>query len=158
MSEATLLVFTDDSGAYLQVAGRATFKFSECVKAFCLEVIKNQTKCIRIDLSKCDFMDSTFMGILAMVGIEAMRAKMPVEIVNAGDANRKLLFDLGLKQIFKYVDGVGEQAGLSEVTQSDVTMDQYTENVKDAHQTLVDVYAPNREKFQDILEFINQTP
>jgi len=66
-------------------------------------VLMNRTvKGIFIDLSACAGMDSTFMGILAMIGLKAKKLGSLVSIVNASDNNKNLLNGLGLSEIFTY--------------------------------------------------------
>ena len=158
MSDLSLNVSVSDNKAALFVEGRANFKCTESVKKFCSKVMADGVQLLQIDLSKCIMMDSTFMGILTGVGIEGKSRKISVQILNAGDANKKLLFDLGLKTVFDYVDTDIDYQDAQELEQEELTNEQHAVNVRDGHQNLIDVHEPNREIFQDILDFLNENP
>jgi ABC-type transporter Mla MlaB component len=109
---------------------------------------------ISIDLKSCVGMDSTFMGILAMIGLKAKNANAIVEIVNADENNRHLLKGLGLEKLFNFVqhDVNGRHAWKKEETQK---KDQLTtaETVAEAHKVLMDVDDENVPKFEKVVEF-----
>ena len=50
-------------------------------------------------------MDSTFMGILAMLGLRAKKINAPMYVYNADEANLALLQGLGLRKLFEFRNG-----------------------------------------------------
>ena len=56
-------------------------------------------RCVRMDMTECLAMDSTFMGVLSMIGLKAKRCDAKVELVNASEFLTKLLRDLGVVKL-----------------------------------------------------------
>ena len=82
MAEAQILVAKQQGMAQVRVLGRATFKISRELREFAVSAIREGLKCIVFDFSGCRTMDSTFMGVLAMIGVEG-RGRTEVVMVNA---------------------------------------------------------------------------
>jgi len=116
------------------------------------------TKKIVLEMKNCIGMDSTFMGILTMVSLNAKKKKATVELTNINKANKSNLFSLGLKNMFVYSDVTNFEQTWNNVESSKVTQEQHQANVLDAHQTLIDVHEDNRQEFQDIVTFLKDTP
>ncbi|MFA7231286.1 MAG: hypothetical protein WC071_08435, partial [Victivallaceae bacterium] len=112
---------------------------------------------ISIDLKDCTAMDSTFMGILAMIGLKAKAAKATVDIVNASESNHYLLKGLGLEKLFNFVEQETPGSGKFEQWRKEENAHhnqlEAAETVTEAHKTLVNVDAMNIPKFEKVIEF-----
>ena len=102
-------------------------------------------------------MDSTFMGVLAMIGLKARKVGGVVEIINADTNNRHLLIGLGLEKLFAFIERQ-ENLENADWQESESDKDRLTtaETVVEAHQTLMDVDQHNIPKFEKVVEFAQE--
>lgn len=152
MNSNDLQILRTPNGYTVKVAGRANFEYGMPLRTFVRGLEENYGQ-IRIDLKDCVAMDSTFMGILAMLGLKSQRAGRLVEIVNASEYCRGLLKGLGLLQLFKFVEGDTASAGENIPTEECKNMVETAETVVEAHKTLVDADASNQEKFKTVIDY-----
>jgi hypothetical protein len=107
-------------------------------------------------------MDSTIMGVLAMIGLRARKYQLQAEIVNANDRHKKLLFGLGLKALFAYSHtptGEADWAALCQTRLDTPTgaVPLATERtVLEAHETLMSIDPENVPKFKDVVDYLRQ--
>jgi hypothetical protein len=102
-------------------------------------------------------MDSTFMGVLAMIGIAA-KDKAAVIIVNASENHRRLLDGIGISRLFRFAQDKVENVtweNLCKAASGAVGMGDMAETVIAAHQTLMDLDSENVPKFKDIVELLS---
>ena len=157
MKKADLLI-AHNKGAYtIIVEGRANFDYGLSLRNFARNLDNNFTQ-IAIDLRACLGMDSTFMGIMAMIGLKAKKKNVQVEILNAGKTNRYLLEGLGLDKLFKFVD-----KDTCNICDEKIAPDadscfalNTAEAVVEAHETLTRVDEKNIPKFEKVIEFAKQ--
>ena len=117
---------------------------------------------IRSDLGECQWMDSTFMGILAMLALRAKKTGAEISVHNAGPQNTELLYGLGLKKLFQFVDaGMDAVNGANTPAVSAAPGDSsnpasYAHTVLEAHETLMDVDEGNVKKFDKVVSLVKQ--
>jgi anti-anti-sigma regulatory factor len=154
------LLIAHNKGAYkIMVEGRANFDYGLPLRDFAKNLDNNFTQ-IAIDLKSCLGMDSTFMGIMAMIGLKAKKNNVQVEILNADKNNRYLLEGLGLDKLFKFVkedkQGKEKAENSEEITaesKKSGDMLNTAKTVVEAHKTLMDVDKDNVPKFEKVVEF-----
>ena len=161
MAEAKILVASEeeDKSIKVMVSGRATFRCSQTLRSFFDELLSRKVYNFKINLSECEGMDSTFMGVLATVGIPCAQNKTPVTIVNAGIDNRKLLDGLGVSRLFNFLDEElsAEWSLLDKSTSGCAKIDKSLSTVMlEAHETLNNVDPGNIKKFKDVIEFLKE--
>jgi anti-anti-sigma regulatory factor len=161
MKKSDLLIAHGADAYSIKVTGRANFEYGLPLRNFA-KSLENDFDKISIDLKYCTGMDSTFMGVLAMIGLKAKKANAIVEIVNAEENNRQLLVGLGVDKLFIFtkqtvpteqtseqpVDWKPGESGDSRLTTA--------ETVVDAHETLMTVDEKNVPKFEKVVEFAQQ--
>lgn len=157
MAEAHILVARQGGVVQIRVIGRATFKISRELREYGMRVIREGVKSAIVDFSECRGMDSTFMGVLAMIGLEA-RNRALVVIVNADEQHRRLLDGIGISRLFQFA----EQAVETEVWQNLCTaaarvgdMHETAGTIVDAHKVLMNVCPDNVPKFKDVVEMLS---
>lgn len=158
MSEAQILVAKSSQLVQIRVIGRATFKVSRELREFGLRVVRDGIRSLIIDLSQCRGMDSTFMGVLAMIGLEAKDHKNTnLVIVNAGQQQRKLLESIGVSRLFEFAEKDMDQVtwkNLVEAAAEVADMGDVADTILNAHQTLMDISPDNVPKFKDVVEML----
>ncbi len=157
MKKADLLI-AHNKGAYtIIVEGRANFDYGLPLRNFAKNLDNKFTQ-IAIDLRACVGMDSTFMGIMAMIGLKAKKINVQVEILNANKNNRYLLEGLGLDKLFKFADkdtsNICDEKIAPDMTPSSIL--NTAETVVDAHKTLMEVDKKNVPKFKKVVDFAQE--
>ena len=149
------LIIQSADGVYLvTVRGRANFDYAVPLR----DLLKGLTdyKCFRFDMSKCETMDSTFMGVLSMLGIRGYKSGKLPEIYGASDNVRKLLADLGVAKLFTFKDG--DAPAMTGETAPNASGDRLTlaETVAEAHKTLVEASSENAKIFDAVIRYAEE--
>jgi len=149
---------------WVRVDGKGSFQNAADLKSFAFQMIATGRSRFVIDLCRCPMMDSTFMGTLVGIAIRLpeQSSSGKLTVVNANDRNAHLLENLGLTKIFpvqKDTAGFEEQASqvtnLLEATPTlDLPVEQRSQEVLEAHETLSEVSEENRKRFKDVVEFL----
>lgn len=154
--KAEILIARKQNKYQIRVLGRATFDCSPPLRSLANNLKNDQISAVDVDLGSCTGMDSTFMGILAMIGLEARKLNAPMTIINANESNLALLDGLGLKKLFEFketnpFDEAEKQQWQEQKNKAELK--ESTETVLDAHKTLMDVDEKNVPKFENVVEF-----
>ena len=104
MKESDLLISHRDGIYSVKVTGRANFDYAVPLREM-TKTLDDHFKCVRLDMADCIAMDSTFMGVLSMIGLKARRTGAAVELLNTPDNLKKLLRDLGVIKLFTFTTG-----------------------------------------------------
>jgi len=157
METGEIFISNQDGVHQIRVKGNASFVCAPPLRELAKKLPGEPFNGLRIDLEECTWMDSTFMGMLAMLGLSAKKKGVPAEIYNASEQNEKLLGGLGLKKVFEF--NVGPLPGASDdapAASNDTTPENNARNVLDAHQTLMDIDVSNVPKFEKVVEFVKK--
>lgn len=154
----TFLVDASCEPAAVKISGRACFQNSSCLREFFTEMIKDGRRRFMVDFGGCASMDSTFLGVLAGTALELRRLDPPggVTLCNIGDRNLELVRNLGLHRIMTVdADGTCSWGEKAEVLQPEKAGEvESAKLVLKAHEDLVAAVPENKERFQDVLEFL----
>lgn len=160
--EPHFLVNPYDDPVVVKIHGKASFLNSNPMKELFDQLTEQGKTRFIIDFQKCSGMDSTFLGILAGLGIKLMKMDPPGSVVlcRLGNRNRELVRNLGLQRLLTLDDGSHEPAsdsdeGLEALNESGKLSE--VENARlvlQAHENLVEIDASNKTKFQDVISFL----
>ena len=145
--------------AAVKIAGRACFQNSAALRDFFTTMIKAGRHNFAVDFGDCASMDSTFLGVLAGTALELRRLDPPGSVVlcNIGERNLELVRNLGLHRIMP-IDvkgGCSNGAGMEALKSGERGSElQNARLVLRAHEDLCEANPENKEKFQDVLEFL----
>ncbi len=152
------MVAVADRVVCVKISGRANFTNSLDLKKLVSELLgRGFTKFI-LDLSDCILMDSTFLGVLAGIGLQFLDDRTrTVEVFNPNARIKDLLENLGVAHLFHMTDskglpienfhpvtGDGEQPSRTEVTRTCL----------EAHKVLMELNPENVRKFKDVAQFL----
>lgn len=141
---------------HIKVHGRATFECSSSLRNLAKSLGKETFSKITVDLQECTTMDSTFMGVLAMLGLRAKKGFASMEILNADDSNKALLFGLGLHKLFSFAEYIEEDIEEWEETDNKIDAKENAETVLDAHESLMDIDEGNVQKFEKVVDMVKK--
>ena len=163
MQNGELFISSRDGVYRIRVIGRATFECAPALRSLVGSLEQETFRQIRIDLTSCRWMDSTFMGVLAMIGLRARKISAEAVIVNADAQNESLLCGLGLRKVFQFTK---EESSSAEPVPGETSADpsapaspEDLDNAKTvlaAHETLMDVDDENRKKFSNVVSMVRQ--
>src|SRR5678815_1458935 len=107
---AKILVFAGEKFACIKIIGRANFNSSIDFKTLVNELLQKRFNYFVLDLSECTLMDSTFLGVLAGLGLKSTgadnnSATPTIELLNANVRITELLENLGVLHLFKSTQG-----------------------------------------------------
>ena len=160
MNKANIVIARDNDDCSIKVEGRATFECSSPIKNFADNIVPGVIQNITVDLKKCSWMDSTFMGTLATLGLHAKKAKIVINILNANEKNIKLLKELGIYKLFIYDSNtsISTYNPWEAITcQSPInTKQSIAKTVLDAHETLMSMNEKNVTKFKKVVELVKK--
>lgn len=161
--DSQFLVNPYEDPVILKINGKASFTNATPVKELFDRLSEQGRDHFVIDFQHCSGMDSTFLGILAGLGIKLMKKepKGSVVLCRLGARNRELIQNLGLHRILTVDDG--EEAakmeasgdGMEEVKKGEKQSE--VENARlvlQAHENLLEVDDSNKTKFQDVIAFL----
>ncbi len=154
MKDDDIQISNSGSVYNIKVRGRANFEYAVPLRHFSNCMAAN-IELIRIEASGCTFMDSTFMGVLAMIGMKAKKFRAAVEIHCMAPNVRALLKGLGVDKLFTFCDEDGKITveSWTNVLPSQKSALQTAETVSEAHKILVAADDANEAKFKDVIKF-----
>ena len=137
----------------IKVSGRANFVHGTPLRDFAVKMVSNGVKEVRFFMSDCMAMDSTFMGSLSMIALQAKRGGIKVVLINMPENCRQLLKGLGVDKLFDYVNDETLNFDAGEIVEGNMQPVNVAESVVEAHETLINVAPENACKFEKVVEF-----
>jgi len=156
--EARILVARFENIVAIRIIGRATFKVGQELRDYGTAAMRDDIASVIMDLSQCTAVDSTILGVIAMIGLEGHR-RAEVVIVNANECVRSTMNSVGLTRLCRFTEqelGEADWDTLCQAAVGAVTMDNVAETVLNAHKTLMDLDPENVPKFRDVVEMLHQ--
>ncbi len=135
---------------WIRLNGRVTLENGDQLRAAGMFFLENGASLLKFEMSDCLFMDSTIMGVMAMLSLEAYKRKVPVEAVNVKDETMTLLKGLGVHRVMKFTVADTDDIGWKTV---DVAYNKALDSkvILDAHKTLMEVDEDNVAKFEQVV-------
>jgi len=157
-----MLVLVSEEFVCIRIIGRANFVSSVDFKALVDDQRQKGRECFVLDLSECLLMDSTFLGVLAGLGLKLSRghgdhARHCVKLFNPSPRIIELLETLGVMHLFKITQGSFAPAAPGEAVECiplDPSKEELTLTCIEAHQTLMDISPENAARFKDVAQFL----
>lgn len=115
------------------------------------------------DLADCATMDSTFMGVLASIGLKQLRSTgEKLAVLNTNAQNVRLLGTLGLSQfiVVREADDshkVLTDEDFSSMMQEDASRRERIVHMIEAHRQLCDADPSNNLKFESVLKYLEDS-
>jgi anti-anti-sigma regulatory factor len=158
-----------DNRVCVRVVGRGTFQNSQPLRQFALEKIEQGQEEFVVDLGQCRGMDSTFLGVLAGIGLRLRQnghAATTIQIVHISSRNMELLQTLGLDRLFSMNSDTSPPLAEPEYHQlpdTDLThlthplgKDETADLMIEAHDNLLRADERNASKFRELARFLRE--
>lgn len=87
---------------------RATYKEASQLKKNLDEVIRDNQKKIIVDLSQCEFIDSTFLGVLVLSLKSSAKIGGDVRLIKPAEVVKTLMEKAGTLNVFNLYDSMDE--------------------------------------------------
>ncbi|HPN85134.1 MAG TPA: STAS domain-containing protein [Victivallales bacterium] len=156
--KAKILIANENGQYHIKVEGRATFEVSSPLRNLARRLSESPMAGVYVNLESCSGMDSTFIGVVAMLGLHAKKQNVPAVILNSDESNKKLLNGLGLSKIFTYTEDA--YAGLKKWSDGAPTEKvdalDTAKTVLSAHETLMGIDESNVPRFKNVVEFVKK--
>ncbi len=163
---ANLSVWVGENVACIRVVGRANFTSSVDFKKVVGNLKEKGCRRFVLELEECPLMDSTFLGVLAGLGVRLGHppegdSKPRIELLHPNDRIRDLLENLGISHLFQVINESdnpcpANPAPAPSEAQEDPSPSQkeISRTCLEAHQTLMEVNPDNVPKFKDVADFL----
>ena len=155
-------VWKGDEVVVIRLAGRASFTGSVDFKLLINGLWEQGATRFLLDLTDCLLMDSTFLGVLAGMGLRfatANQGRKPaaIELLNPNQRISDLLENLGVAHLFKVLRQerpATDQLTALQSAPAQPDKNEISRHCLEAHQTLMDINPANVPKFKDVARFL----
>jgi anti-anti-sigma factor len=149
---ASLAIYRTESGYFLRVVGRGTMRESPAVRDFVEGAVQNGADIV-LDLSACEYLDSTFLGCLVILQQRSRNNDGSFAVLADESAQRKLLRTAGLHHLLTFADerpqSIGEPV---ELQASNLQRHDFCRHLLEAHRKLADLGGPTADEFRGVAE------
>ncbi len=171
-NQNNIVVGISDKRVFVKVQGKGTHLTSQPLCQFSTAIINRGFREFVVDLTDCSFMDSTFLGVLAGVGLRLMSASGHIHLANLNSRCREVVTSLGIDRL-STVDicdlcvtaPAGNGKSASQVQLQPLTAPptapadieakaHHAEMMIEAHRTLMQIDPQNVPKFKDCVRFL----
>jgi anti-sigma B factor antagonist len=164
-SANNLSVCVGDHDVCIKIEGRANFTSSVDFKTLVNGLWQKGHHHFVLDLTDCMLMDSTFLGVLAGLGLKFANGQAqnpceatPIELLNPNARIADLLENLGVAHLFHTLAGKseGDPSKLVPVEQpaTNASKTDISRTCLEAHKVLMDINPANIAKFKDVAQFL----
>jgi anti-anti-sigma factor len=162
---ASLSVWVGDKIVCIKIAGRASFQSSVDFKTLINTLREQGHKRFVLEVSECQLMDSTFLGVLAGLGLKFSDDRnghepASLELLNPSERVFDLIENLGIEHLFRIHKGTAAPATgeLNPVEKPTSTPDrkETTRTCLEAHRLLMEINPANVAKFKDVTKFLEE--
>jgi anti-anti-sigma factor len=107
MPDGKVFIKREGNLGTIKIAGMGTFQSAVAFKTAYTELLAAGVNEFVIDLSECEHLDSTFLGMILGLGLKMRQLGFAqVQVAKANEMVRKLFLGTGLDQIFDMVRAV----------------------------------------------------
>jgi anti-anti-sigma regulatory factor len=159
VSPGSLMIAVVEPVVYLKITGRANFTLSVDFKT-AVNGLRDKGFCQYVmDLTECQIMDSTFVGVLAGLSLKLVQAAnggktASIQILNPNERVSDLLDNLGIAHLFNIVAGASPAAQYTPAASAQASRIDISKTSLEAHETLMQVNPANIPKFKDVAKFL----
>ncbi len=159
---AKISIWAGERCACVKIQGRANFHSSMDFNALITQLRERGFTHFVIELSECSLMDSTFLGVLAGIGLKLPRNDCDpdsscLELRNANERIAELLENIGVLHLFKVSEGTWAPPETPELCAQPAvpaSRADLTRTCLEAHELLMAINPENVARFKDVTKFL----
>lgn len=147
----------------IKLAGRANFQCSVHFKTLIHSLSEKGHSRFVIDVTECQLMDSTFLGVLAALALRFCpqadsTCEGRLELLNPSERIYDMLDNLGIAGLFHVLKDSVPTGDFTPVNAPDVVPDrkETAKTCLDAHRLLMELNPANESKFKDVARFLEE--
>lgn len=150
---ANVLIGRGPEGTAISIQGQGRWNWCPAFHEACLAEIRARRP-VLLDMSMCDYLDSTFLGTIQEICQDAAGADVPLSIQGVLPELHHLLEELGMNDVLRHVveDMRPLPGQMSPLPSSLGDSDQDRARILQAHEALASLSESNREKFYALIE------
>ncbi len=146
-----------DGMILIRVEGKGTYLNSHLLKQYFLQCLEEDRHFFKIDLSQCNYMDSTFLGMLAGIGSKVKEHfPSPIKLANATERIRGMLENLGIEHLFEMSRENRFSESLSRLSEHKISSEAKTREMLEAHEKLAEISPANEAEFRDVITLLRK--
>jgi anti-anti-sigma factor len=154
------ILMAEHNGTYIiKFVGDVRLTMCNTIEACLAKVFeKPGFKSIIVDLRETEAIDSTSLGLLAKLSLQAkQKFNLVPTLISTNDDVTRVLLSMGFDQVFMIINEPEEHMhGLQEMPCLAVSEAEAQAKVLEAHQTLVALNQKNRAEFQDLINILQE--
>ncbi|MBI4026839.1 MAG: STAS domain-containing protein [Verrucomicrobia bacterium] len=156
-SSSGIQVGEQDEKTLLRVDGKGTHANSHLLKQYVLQCLGEKRHIFEVDLSRCAYMDSTFLGTLAGLGVKMKeRSLPPIRLLNVSERIRGMLEGLGIDHLFE-LDGENTlERPMTDLGGGELDKAARSREMLEAHEKLAAISPANEIKFHDVIALLRE--
>ncbi|RMD74307.1 MAG: anti-sigma factor antagonist [Lentisphaerae bacterium] len=162
MANLKLEAATSENELAFRIIGRATFACCLTFREYARQLVSGKFNEIYLDLSQCTGMDSTFMGVIAMICLELRRSwpDKKLKVASASETNKKLLDEVGLSNFIEHIESFNQPMQWVQLfpcedeQKPQVLTREDGQLILEAHKTLMGLSEENVKKFDQVVKTI----
>ena len=144
---------------HVHVAGRGTFQNGQPLRRYAVEMIDQGARQFVVDLGQCEGLDSTFLGVLAGIGLQLREppTRGRLCLANVSPRNLELFQTLGLDRLFEFAPAAPAGIPLQQLadpaipsSRTVIAKSEVANLMLEAHDNLIRADGRNQAKFKDV--------
>jgi anti-anti-sigma regulatory factor len=142
------------TGYRLRIEGKGTMRESPAVEEFARYAFQQEPCALVVDLSTCEYLDSTFLGCLVILHKKHGRGQSPqLSITASPQVRQRVLAPNHLEALFCIVGEcpavIGEELVLTSVALGPGDL---ARHILECHRQLAEIEGPNRRAFEQVAD------
>ncbi|MGM0508851.1 MAG: STAS domain-containing protein [Fusobacteriota bacterium] len=159
--ESKYLAGEIDNKMFIKIIGNATMKNSKTLEDLFEDLLSKEQEDIILDLSKCNYMDSTMLGLIAKTAIRIKKKwDSTLYILNITNMIRTSFKSTGLDKLVTFLD---EDQDIDEDDIDELEMKDFDDvraknvHILEAHKTLTELNDENKEAFKSVVDLLEKS-
>ncbi len=143
---------------FIMIEGNATMKNSKTLSDLLKQIFDGEKKNLVFEMSKCNYLDSTFLGLIAKCALEIKKKwSSTLYIMNASNMVMNGLKQTGIDKFIEKLEDENLDIEATEIEKSDFSeRKDKTLYILEMHKTLVDLNDKNKETFKNVVDMIEK--
>ncbi len=158
MTTPRIFTRVQDSTATVCIRGRATCMLGPGLREFILRSEAGGVRHFEISLDACEYIDSTILGVLAMLAMGLRDGRWSVELLNTPPRVLDQLSELGLRPYLSLATRLPPPADTTMTALPAAPVTDLARTIRKAHVTLGRLEPANVARFADVLDALDREP